>query len=257
MKKLLPAVALFIVVICLLTACTKNGVPNAPKGEIAVTKLRVKINEPDSMLLVGVDTNKVVSWTVAPAGQNTLRTFKTAALIQFNKAGSYVINAGNSDIQAKPITITVIDSVYEPPVSYINFDASEEITVVPRYVKSATSDSSYIAYTATTKKKYCNNYSLGGGVWYDTNGGGAYYLSFDYAFLKVPITGCSASVILSQNNDYRSYQRKLLPGTYALHCEFGNGVSSGTGSIEVTDTQIIFHWDDAHNIIISPKVLTR
>lgn len=252
MKTLKSALALLCFVLCVTTACQKNGISNAPAGQIAISKLKLKINEPDSMLLVGADTTKAVTWTISPSGSDELQTHTIAALIKFSKAGQYTIKASNSDITSNTLTVTVIDSVYAP-VYNANFTAGEQINFTPRIIKSAKSDSSYIGFTAITKNSYCTNSHLDFGVYFDS-GAPTYYVQFNGIFFIIPECGVGSSPV-SAVVDFSSYLTPLSPGTYPLHIFFKG--TNYHGSIEVTSTQVIFHWDNASGIIISPTILAR
>ncbi|MFC0518769.1 hypothetical protein ACFFGT_31440 [Mucilaginibacter angelicae] len=252
MKNLKSIPALLFLVLFVITACQKNGIPNAPAGQIAISKLKIKINEPDSMLLVGADTTKAVTWTISPSGSDELQTHTIAALVKFSKAGQYTVKASNSDITSSPLTVTVIDSVYAP-VYNENFTAGEQISLTPRIIKSTKSDSSYIGFTATTKNSYCTNSHLDFGIYFNTNPQ-AYFIQFNGIFFIIPGCGIGSHTVAA-TTDFSSYLTPLTPGTYPLHIFFAGANYNGT--IEVTPTQVIFHWDNASGIIISPTTLTR
>ncbi|PWK75263.1 hypothetical protein LX99_03756 [Mucilaginibacter oryzae] len=246
----IPALLLLCLILFTITACTKNGEPNAPTGQIAISKLKLKINQPDSMLLVGADTTKAVTWTINPAGSDTLQTHTIAALVKFNKAGQYTIKASNGAITSNTVTVTVIDSVWAP-VYNANFSADEQINFTPRIIKSAQSDSSYIGFTATTKNSYCTNSRLEYGSYFDKSD---YYIQFNGIFFVIPECGIGSSPV-SATNDYSSYLTPLKPGTYPIHILFEG--TNHNGTIEVTSTQVIFHWDNTSGVIISPTTLSR
>lgn len=259
MRRLLLCIALLMAGFCLVSSCNKKGEPNAPQGEIAVSKLRIKINEPDSMLLVGADNNNSVTWAINPNGFDTLRTAKNAALIKFTKAGSYTISAKDNEITSKSIVITVIDSVYSPLTYFIPFDKGEPVTFAPQYVKSATSDSAYLAFTVSTQKKYCTNFMLTYSIYVPYPLYDKYYINFIGAAIKSPDnTACTGTAILTSHQNYSLYQPVLKEGTYGFYAGYGQDIDKDyVGSMEVTATQIIFHWDDSTGITISPKVLSR
>ncbi|SEO21424.1 hypothetical protein SAMN05192574_106109 [Mucilaginibacter gossypiicola] len=253
MKILKSPLALLCLVLLIITACQKNGIPNAPAGQIAISKLKVKIDEPDSMLLVGADTTKAVTWTISPAGSDEMQTHTIGAVIKFSKAGNYTIKASNGDETSNTLTVTVIDSVYAP-VYNTDFSAGEQISMTPRIIKSTKSDSSYIGFTATTKNSYCTNSHLEFGVWFGSNPQ-TYFIQFNGIFFITP--GCGAgSQPVTGTADFSSYLTPLTPGIYPLNILFHDIGYNGT--VEVTPTQVIFHWDNASSgIIISPTTLTR
>ncbi|QEM13957.1 hypothetical protein [Mucilaginibacter rubeus] len=252
MNKLKRAPALLFFALCVVAACQKNGLPNAPTGQISISKLKLKINEPDSMFLVGADTTKAVTWTITPTGYDELQTHTIGAVVKFSKAGQYTLKAANSDITSGPLTVTVIDSVYAP-VYNTNFTAGEQINMTPRIVKSAKSDSSYVGFTATTKNSYCTNANLDFGIYFNTNPQ-AYFIQFNGIFFFIPECGVGSHTVAT-TTDFSSYLTPLTPGIYPLHIFFA-GINYN-GTIEVTSTQLIFHWDNSSGIIISPTTLTR
>ena len=254
MKSLNSIPALILIVVFVVTACTKNGEPNAPAGQIAISKLKVKINEPDSMLFVAADTNKAVNWSISPSGSDELEARKTAALIKFTKAGQYTIKASNGDITSNTITVTVIDSVYEP-VYVAKFSAGEQVHITPSIIKKgAKSDSTYLQLTATTKNSYCTNSNLDFGIWFNSSDGN-YYVQANGIIFFIPQCGVGSHT-LSRTVDFSGYFTPLVPGKYPLHIAYG-GTTYYNGVIEVTDTQVIFHWDDSADLVISPNTLTR
>jgi len=234
-------------------ACTKDGKLNAPTGQIAATYTKLKINQPDLMALVGADSTKTVNWTVSPSGSDTLAVKRNAARLVFTKAGTYTVDASQTGAASATITITVIDSLYVPTPDVSPFSAGEQITLTPKYVKSATSDSTWLAFTVTTKNSYCTNSSMDMGVFYD-GGSSSYYMQLtqvihngDCGVGSAPLTG---------HLDYQSYYAALADGTYPLNIEFNNHPNV-VGSITVTDTTITFQWDNTSGVIITPATLTR
>lgn len=254
MKAIKNLSLLLCLITCVITSCQKNGEPNAPIGQIAISKLKVKINEPDSMLLVGADTTKAVTWTIDPTGSDELRTHTIGAVVKFSKAGQYTIKASNSDETSNMLTVTVIDSVYEP-LTLAKFSVGEQVHITPSIIKKgAKSDSTYLQLTATTKNSYCTNSNLDFGIWFNSSDGN-YYVQVNGIIFFIPQCGVGSHT-LSRTVDFSGYFTPLVPGTYPLHITYG-GTTYYNGVIEVTTTQVIFHWDNSSDIVISPNILTR
>jgi len=253
MKKSTYTFALIIAAIFTITACTKDGKLNAPTGQIAATFTRGKINQPDLMALSGADSTKVVNWSVSPAGSDSLITQRNASKWFFKKAGTYVVSASQSGSATANITITIIDSLYVPTPYATPFTAGDQITLKPQYIKSATSDSTYLLFTATTKDSYCANSTLDMGDFYDSSTG-SYYLQVTQV-LHPHDCGTTSSPI-SQTLNYAGYLKSVSNGTYPLYVEFNNQPNIA-GSIEITDTQVIFHWDNTGGVVITPSTLSR
>jgi hypothetical protein len=239
-----------VAVIFTIAACTKDGKLNAPVGHIAATYTNLQINEPDLMALVGADSTKTVDWSITPAGSDILTSQNIAARVEFSKAGVYTVHASQTGFASASITIKVSDTVYSPNKP---FSAGEQITLVPKYVKSATSDSSYLAFTATTKNSYCANSSMDFGAFYDFASTFSYYMQFEFV---VTDGNCEGSAHLTGYFDYSPYQASLTNGIYPLYISF-NGQPNVEGSIEITTTSIIFHWDNTLAVRIVPSTLSR
>lgn len=252
MKKSIYALALIIATILMVTACTKNGQLNAPAGQIAATYTRGKINQPDLMALSGADSTKVVNWSVSPTGSDSLITKKNAAEWFFKKAGTYTVSANQSGATAS-IVVTIIDSLYVPTPYATPFTAGEQITLTPHYVKSATSDSTYLSFTATTKNSYCGNSTIDMAVFYDKNAGN-YYMQLTQVLHNGDCGATSGPI--TKTVDYGSYQTSLSDGTYGLYIAFNNQ-QNAVGSIDITDTQVVFHWTNTAGVVITPATLTR
>jgi len=254
MKRSTYAFAPIMAVIFTIAACTKDGKLNAPAGQIAATFTRGKINQPDLMALSGADSTKVVNWSVSPVGSDSLITQRNASKWFFKKAGTYIVSASQAGSATANISITIIDSVYVATPYATPFTAGDQITVKPQYVKSTKSDSSYLAFTVTTKDAYCTNSTFDMGVFYDKSSS-SYYMQVTQV-LHPEDCGTGSSPI-SKSTDYGSYQASLVDGSYPLYIEFNNQPNIA-GSIEITDTQVIFHWDNGNGkVLITPLVLSR
>ncbi|WP_295674632.1 hypothetical protein [uncultured Mucilaginibacter sp.] len=253
MKKSTYTFPLIIAVIFIVNACTKEGKLNAPAGQIAATFTRGKINQPDLMALSGADSTKIVNWSVSPAGSDSLLTQHNIAKWFFKKAGTYTVSANQSGGATASIVITIIDSLYIPTPYATPFTAGEQITLVPKYIKSTISDSSFLSFTATTKNSYCGNSAIDLGVYYDTNAK-AYYMQLTQVLHNADC-GVTSST-LTRTVNYGSYQTSLANGSYPLYIEFNNQPNV-VGSIEITDTQIIFHWANTGGVVIMPLTLSR
>ncbi|BAU52838.1 hypothetical protein [Mucilaginibacter gotjawali] len=251
MKKSAYVLALIIAVFLTIVSCTKSGQLNAPAGQIAATKTVLKVNEPDLLALVGADSTKSVFWTVTPAGHDTLTTQKNGARLVFTKSGDYAVTANQSGAAPASITIKVTDSVYNPDYNpYFTPLTGDEIKLTPGYYKNAAGDTTALAFTATTTNTYCTNSMLSLGYSLYLN---KYSLSFVGATRSI-VCGAGSST-LSQYFNFSVYQATLANGTFPFAATL-NGTTY-TGSIEITTTNIIFHWNYTSGVVISPLTLTR
>jgi hypothetical protein len=250
MKKNVYAFLALLGLIFSFTACTKSGF-NAPAGQIAISKTSLKRYEPDTMTLVGADSTKAVNWSFSPSGSDsTTAKVKNFARVVFRKAGTYTITATQGATTAN-VTVKVSDSVYAPTPYVTPLIAGETVTVVPQYVKATATALAHLAFTITTKNSYCTNSKLDFGAYVANDG--TFYLSvtqilhpYDCGVTSLPVTG---------NYDVNYIYNTIANGTHTINFSLANKPLSGT--FDVTDTQITFHWDNTNGVAISPAVLTR
>jgi len=251
MKRLFPGFLVLMIAVFVWVACNKNGGFNAPSGKIAVSKLKVKINEPDTMALVNADTTKAVTWSITPSDLDTLQTQKNAARIRFTKAGKYTVKASNNGIESAPITITVTDSVFVRTPSLTPLNADEVITLTPKYVKATSTDTAYFAFTMTTKDTYCGNSVLEFGVYYDAQTQ-IYYMTFDGAGHAFQCTDKYSTLTAYIGFNF---VHSFANGTYPL--QVGMNGQLYHGSITITSTAVTFNWPYTTGIIVAPLQLSR
>jgi len=251
MKNLVYCFFTLLVISIVVSACDKFGDLAAIKGKLAVSKSTVKINQPDSLVLVGATATDAFTWTVTPSGHDSLITKNNQALIFFKRAGTYTV--GVTDNGAAPVSasITVNDSVYHAPVQYTSTPLTgDQITLVPHYYKSPTADSAYLYFVAQTKNYYCgisklavssslvnNNYSIG-------------FLNVVQPSPCVIGNGPIAAVI-----NFTTNQPGPLPvGTFPLTVTLNGTTYSGT--IVISTTAITFNWNYTSGVLIAPKVIS-
>ena len=251
MKNLIYGLFALLLVVFAISACNKLNDPSVKAGQLVASKYQLKINEPDSLLLVGADTTHTISWSVTPAGFDSLVTLRNKGLIKFTKAGSYVVKTIDNGKSATTASITVSDSVYQPAGRYVAALTGDQITLVPHYYHNAAADSSYLYFVAETSKSYCatGSFYLS---WGPHNGG--YNINLMGIVQNSPCTGSQAPIngiiYLTQNDP------AILPnGTTPLSVVL-NGTTY-TGSMVVTATAISFNWDYNAGVLISPKQVSK
>ena len=252
MKTLIYSFLSVLLAVVIITGCNKSGLLDGQTGKVVATKTTVKINEPDSLILVGAQSTDSVRWSVAPSGSDSLITKKNTALVFFKKAGVYTVGATDNGGTPATVSITVTDSVYHSVTQYTYTPLTgDQITLVPHYYKSSTSDTSYLLFVAQTKNFYCGSsvlqtsYSLVSNV-------------YTIGFLQViqPSPCAIGQLPISSVINFTTSPAGPVPdGTFPLSVTL-NGTTY-TGSITVTDTNITYNWTYTSGVLISPQQITR
>jgi hypothetical protein len=252
MKRSFPIFFVSVIVIFAWVACTKNGGLNALPGQIALSKSNIKINEPDSMALVGADTSKSVTWSITPQGQDTLLTLKNAARVKFTKAGTYTVKASSNGNQSAPVTITVSDSVFAPTPYLTALNDNEQFTIVPEYLKKPGTDSSYLAFKMSTKGTYCGNSQILYNAVLDSVAN-AYYLNIDGVIH--PYQCGLNNIQLTSVVDYNYWHNPFPVGTFPFNVRLPWLYYQGT--VTITASTITFTWPYTSNVIITPLQISK
>ncbi|MDB5115554.1 MAG: hypothetical protein JWQ79_1046 [Mucilaginibacter sp.] len=256
MKNVTYGLFAFSLALLIMQGCQKSQIA-ALKGQLVAKKLTLKINEPDSLILVGAAADSVL-WSVTPAGFNTLLKVKNKAVVTFNKAGSYTVSASANGGTPATVTITVNDSVYvpQPVYTFTPYNSGEQITLLPSYYKSKNGDTTYMYFMAQTTKSYpCGNSTMVFTKSVNENNLGINFLGIN----QVDAGSCQIpNSHLTSQKIYFFYQGTTLsfnPGTYPLTVTL-NGTTY-TGSIVIAVNGITFNWDYTSGVIISPKYISR
>jgi len=249
MKNLIYGSFVLLLAIFVISACNKFGDLSSPDGKLEASSYKVKINQPDSILLNGAKSTDTVQWSVTPAGYDSLITKNNAALIFFKKAGIYHVKAIDKSLTGSA-AITVSDSVYHPvPTYWYTQLTGDQITLKPHYVASG--DSTFIQFVAQTKNYYCGSSRL---MAVDSLINGRYGITFLDAMQPNPcVIGESpiSAVINFANNQPTPLANETFPLSVTL-----NGTTY-TGSIAVTSATITFNWNYTAGVLISPKQINR
>ncbi|MDF2433470.1 MAG: hypothetical protein JWP44_3101 [Mucilaginibacter sp.] len=241
-------VLLFSIVI--ISACNKFGDLTGKTGQLVATSYKVKINEPDSLLLVGAQATDSIKWSVSPAGYDSLVIKKNAAVVVFKKAGYYQVKVTDNGGLPATASITVSDSVYHKPVTYTTSPLTgDQITLVPYYHNSA--DSSYISLVAQTKNYYCGISRL---VVADSVINGKYGINFVKVVQPSPCV-IGNSPISADINFTQNQPGHLANGTFPLSVTL-NGTTY-TGNIIVATSTISFNWNYTSGVLIARKQINR
>jgi hypothetical protein len=250
MKKLIYGFIAFVLTILVVPACNKYGELVGQTGKLAASAYKVKINQPDTLLLVGAKATDTVHWSVSPTGYDSIITKNNTALLFFKKAGVYQVKAVDNSFTPATATITVSDSVYHPTTTY-NYTplTGDQITLVPHYVTGR--DSSFLQFVAQTKNYYCGTSRL---MAADSLISGKYGIGFLDVIQPNPCV-IGESPIAAVINFTTNQPAPLPNGTFPLSVTLNN--TTYTGSIVVTSTTITFNWDYTAGVLIAPKQLNR
>ena len=236
--------------IFILAGCNKNGLLPT-NGQLSASSLNAEIHQPDSLKLVGAGSADSVKWSINPAGFDSLITKNNTALVFFKKSGNYTVTAIDKGIPAS-ITIKVNDSVYHAKQQYVTVPLTgDQITLVPHYYKSQSSDSTLVYFVAQTKNSYCGSGNIN---FADSVVNSIYNLGF------ISVTEPSPCVIgtspIGTSIFFNIKQPQLLAnGNYALTVTLNN--TTYTGSFDVTSSNITFNWNYVAGVTISPKQISR
>jgi len=252
MKKSIYDLMTLVLLLFVISACNKYGdLPGSSNGKLLASAYKVKINQPDTLLLSGAKSTDSVHWSVAPSGFDSLITQNNKALIFFKKAGIYKVSATDKGVTAST-SITVSDSVYYPGITYNYIPLTgDQITLVPHFYNNPTADSSYLSFVAQTQKSYCGTSRLSVA---DSLISGNYGIQFLYVIQPSPCVIGQSPVAATIN--FTQNLPGLLPnGTFPLSVTL-NGATY-TGSIVATSTTITFNWNYTSGVLIAPKQISR
>jgi len=246
----------------IISACNKINNPGLI-GRLVASKAEVKINEPDSLTLVGATLTDSVNWSVTPAGFSALAHRGGKARVIFTKAGNYTVTANKVGGVPGSIKIKVLtDSISNPshPGDTIKNPADtvklvqltgDKITLSPGFSQNATRDSVSIIFNAKTTNLYCSNGILQYQAIVDYNKN----FSIDFMNVREPKVCRGTTDIPMVASPVTMRHVNLSNGSYSLKATL-NGVIY-TGNIVVSSTNITFNWNYTSGVVISPKILTR
>lgn len=252
MKNLIYGFLALSLVLLTISACNKYGsLSDAKNGQLAASSYKVKIKQPDSLLLVGAKATDTTHWSIVPSGYDSIITKNNTALVFFKKSGSYLVKAKVGTTTATA-SITVSDSIYNSPSKYTTVPLTgDQITLVPHYYKSKTSDSTYLSFVAQTRNSYCSNGSLKFADSVVNNSYGIGFLNVvQPTQCTLGTTPIAANISFTQNQP-----NSLTNGTFPLNVTL-NGITY-TGSMVVTTTSISFNWNYNAGVLIAPKQVSR
>ncbi|WP_259071531.1 hypothetical protein HDF24_26000 [Mucilaginibacter sp. X4EP1] len=269
MKNSLYGLITLLMVIFIISACNKFADPLVSTStqsavakstalasgnglQLLASKYKVKINEPDTLLLSGAKSTDSIRWSVSPAGFDSLITQKNKALVFFKKAGTYQVKAADNGGTPLVVSITVIDSVYHPQPQYTTTPLTgDQITLVPHFYSNPAVDSSYLTFVAQTHNVYCGTSKLN---LTDSLVNNTYAIDFLNVIQPTPCV-IGSSPIGTVINFTQKIPGNLPNGTYPLSVTL-NGTTY-TGSIVATSTIITFKWNYNSGVLISPKQINR
>ncbi|MEZ2335813.1 hypothetical protein AB6735_09250 [Mucilaginibacter sp. RCC_168] len=262
MKKLIYAMSTLMLVVIIISACNKINNPGLI-GKLIASKTEVKINEPDSLILVGATLTDSVNWSVVPAGFSALAHQGGKARVVFTKAGNYTVTASKIGGTPGSIKIKVLtDSVSNPshPIDTVGNPSDtiklvpltgDKITLSPGFSQNAARDSVSISFNAKTTKLYCSNGILQYQAIVDYNKN----FSIDFVNVREPKVCRGTTDIPMIASPVAMRYVNLANGSYSLKTTLNGIVYSGT--IVVSAINITFNWNYTSGVVISPKVLTR
>jgi hypothetical protein len=251
MKTITNCIAALLLTFLVIQGCQKES--TAKNGQLVASKSKVKINEPDSLLLVGAKASDSIRWSIVPSGYDTIITKNNGALIKFTKAGTYKVTATDKPANPASTTITVSDSVYINPNKLDSVSLKgDKITLTPVYFKNKTGDTTYLYFLVKTAGYYCNADRLNFAEYVDDVNNFTLTL---YNLLQYGICNGATSQVSARVNFKQNQLIPLANGTFPLRIFFNQTLY--TGSIVATSSTITFNWDYNTGVIIYPKHISR
>jgi hypothetical protein len=256
MKNLTYSLFALLMASLIILGCSKINDP-ASNGKIVASKTEVKINEPDSLVLVGAAVTDSIHWSIVPSGFNIVTTQKNAARVIFTKAGNYTVTATKLGSVPASIQIKVgTDSVSNPADTVKNVPLTgDQITLYPGLYKSAASDSSFIYFTAHTTNMYC---ATNGSILYNYNIDVNDHFSINFLGVRERTT-CNGALGALSSLQFSFPENKTHPyttgGSFPLKVTL-NGTTY-TGTIDITASKVTFNWNYTSGVIIANKVINR
>jgi hypothetical protein len=258
--KTLTYIAIFFALLFAFNACTKVGYTTE---HLDATHATIKIGQTDSLELVGAAASDSIKWSVSPAGFNWMVNSHNHAIVNFNKAGVYIITTLVNGTTNYNYTITVTNEVYNPAPPPANGQAThisiagDQITLLAHYNKSTQSDSAHVYFNAQTTNNYqCSNSYLN--YTHSLDASGHFSIGFIDMYqpaLKDCTTGnttITSPVIPFMQSVQNTY---LANGTFPLTVTL-NGTTY-TGSLTITVTDVTFNWTYTSGVMITPQHFTR
>lgn len=252
MKNSIYGLLAFLFTLFIIQGCQKLTDPTLRKGQLVVSKSVVKINEPDSLLLVGAPASDSIKWSVTPAGHDTLLTKNNAARVVFTKAGSYTVKVSDNGGAPASAVITVNDSVYKAPPGNTSISLiGDQITLFPYFYKSKNTDSTYLAFTAVTKNYYCATDKLNVKDSLVNNNFGVKFINVtQYGPCNSNSAQLSAGILFNQHPT-----QPLNNGTYPLKITLND--TTYTGNIVVSTSTISFTWPNSSRVMFSTTQINK
>jgi hypothetical protein len=252
MKRLIYSMSALLLVAAIISACNKINNP-VLIGKLIASKTVVKINEPDSLTLVGATLTDSVNWSVIPVGFNALAHQGGKARVVFTKSGDYTVTARKTGGLPASIKIKVLTDTIGNPSDTVKIVplTGDKITLSPAFSQNATLDSVSIGFNAKTTNLYCSNGVLQYQATVDYNKN----FSIDFLNVREPKVCRGTTDIPMVASPVVIRHVNLANGSHSLKASL-NGVTY-SGTIVVSATNITFNWNYTSGVVISPKVLTR
>jgi hypothetical protein len=247
---LIPALSFFIF------SCTKNPDSTSSKPILLLSKTSVRIGEPVYASLTGQAANTNVAWSSNADGHIWPTANTDSAIYVFSSPGTYIVKANfqshiNGSNDSTDGNIVVTDSIYDDTatgtcqviaVKYLTAD--DQVFLTP--VDYSDTGLTFVAHTANL---YSNSPFL--------NSNGEIHVTvsgFEVDINSALVYPCSGSA-----TPVPAFGIIAITGltnrTYTLSFVLNNTTYSGT--MTVSDSNIIFTWANSSGVTISPLTIQR
>jgi hypothetical protein len=257
MKNTIKTFACIALIAGILTQCSKGTQTSGGgtgTGSLSLSSSSVFKGQPLQASATDPSNATLVKWTVTPATANQIFSANNNSTILFAAPGTYTVTASyyadsssGAPIDSISSPVTVIDSIYTPPVN-TNADtlslAGDQLQITPQ----ALSDSGFVFEVRTANLYNCIPYFIGysWGMSRDTLTAGFDYIS------NTLVNNCGGSK--SPAGVYLFYGA-VTDGNYQIEIEFNHQYYHG--SVNVSGSTYTFTWPYSSGVTISPLQIQK
>ncbi|HET7003574.1 MAG TPA: hypothetical protein VFI33_19770 [Puia sp.] len=247
---LIPALSFLII------SCSKNPVSTSDKPILLLSKSTVKIGEPMCASLTGQANNTNVAWT-SDSGAHIWPTSNTdSAIYIFTRPGTYTIKANfqshiNGSNDSTDGNVTVTDSIFSDSgaatcdvIAVKNLTPDDQINLTP--VDYSDTGLVFVAHS-TNLYNHSPLLNSNGNIQVSDRG-------FEVDISSALIFPCSGPASPAPAVGLVALTG-LSNRTYTLTFKLNNITYSG--SMTVTDSNIVFNWTYSYGVTISPLTIQR
>lgn len=230
----------------MFTACQKKLDNTASSFLEASKSEKIAIGEPVRFSASGQAPTDSTTWQVSPSEFAQIRSNGMDATIIFNRAGTYIIQ-GQTGILSQSSTVSVTDSVYQPPVDYSTISEwkqGDQLQISAIRIDSGM-NTGLALKLSTTETYNCLNSLLPVSRDFSQEG---FHLTVDKVLIPSP-TGCISGQ--SKITGFTQFY-PISEGTHPFQISLLN--TTYNGSVERIGSTIRINWPTGNDVTISPLI---